>query len=137
MGTAKIIPPRLHSMADNLARAMLAVRRQRLNGAFEAVKVSGNPVHENLQRFIVFVPANFTFVHATILLLPLYPFRALHAPPRRSVRARRLRLLLRSTFRRRFVHRQPVLWAPAAPAFPLRDPSVYLPGVSRRGLAQA
>jgi len=47
---------RFDSVANNLAAAMLAFRRQRMNGALETIKVMRDAVYDDLERFIVFVP---------------------------------------------------------------------------------
>ncbi len=48
------------SVANDAAAAMFAFRRQRVDRAFETIEVMRNPVDEELERFVVFVSADFT-----------------------------------------------------------------------------
>jgi hypothetical protein len=56
-------------MADDFTIAVLTFWSERVDGAFEAVKVVGLTQDNNFQRFIVLVSANFTFMPHTRLLL--------------------------------------------------------------------
>jgi hypothetical protein len=60
---------RLDTVANDLTVTMLALWGERVDGAFEAVKVVGLTQDNNFQRFIVLVSANFTFMPHTRLLL--------------------------------------------------------------------
>jgi len=59
-GAAEKVAARFDPVADYLAAAVFARRRQRVDGAFKAVEVMRNPVHHNLDWFVVFVSTNFT-----------------------------------------------------------------------------
>ena len=63
MGTAIEGAFRLDAVADDSAVAVLAFWSERVDGALEAVKIVGLAHDGNFQRFVVIVPANFTFVH--------------------------------------------------------------------------
>ena len=63
MCAAIIAATRLDSMSNDLATAVLALRRQRVNRTFERVKIVRNASHYDLKRFVVFVTANFTPIH--------------------------------------------------------------------------
>lgn len=56
---------RLDAVADDFAIAVLAFWGERVNCAFKAVKIVRLPHDGDLQRFVVIVPANFTFVHTS------------------------------------------------------------------------
>ena len=47
------------AVADDSAAAVTALRRKRVNGAFEAIEIARNAVDENLDRLVVFVAATF------------------------------------------------------------------------------
>jgi hypothetical protein len=49
-----------HAVADYLAATMLALGRERMNGAFKAIKVPRDAIVDYFQRLIVFIPTNFT-----------------------------------------------------------------------------
>lgn len=53
----------LNPVPDDFAIAMLAARRQCVNGALEAIKIVRFASNSNFQRLIVVISANFTFVH--------------------------------------------------------------------------
>jgi hypothetical protein len=60
---------RFHAVADDLAVAMLADRRERMDCAFEAVECVGWPLGEdNLEGLIVLVPADFAPWHGQHLM---------------------------------------------------------------------
>jgi hypothetical protein len=61
--TAEELAARLGAVTNNFAAAMVTFRSQRVDGAFEAIEIMGNSIHDYLKRFIVFIPANFTFSH--------------------------------------------------------------------------
>ena len=63
MGAAIIAPAAFHAVADDFAPAMFTFRGQRMDRAFKAIKVPGDAIDEHLDGLIVFVPADFTFVH--------------------------------------------------------------------------
>jgi hypothetical protein len=52
-----------HAMAYNLASAVFTLGRQCVNRTFEAIEVVGDTVHDDLERFVVFIAADFAFVH--------------------------------------------------------------------------
>ena len=45
------------AMADNAATAMNALWREHMDGALEAIKVMGNAIADDFNRFVVFVSA--------------------------------------------------------------------------------
>jgi len=49
-----------YAMADYFAAAMLAFRRQRVNGALKTIEIARNAVMNNFQRLVVFVSTDFT-----------------------------------------------------------------------------
>jgi hypothetical protein len=51
------------AMADDTAVTVGARRREFLNRAFETIKGEALTVHADLERFVVFVPARYTFMH--------------------------------------------------------------------------
>jgi hypothetical protein len=55
-----------HTVADNLAAAMIAFRRNYLNRALEAIKDMRFALRRDLEGFIVIVSAQFTFRHTFI-----------------------------------------------------------------------
>lgn len=59
-GAAKEIAAGLNAVADYFAAAMFAFRSQRVDGAFEAIVVMRDSIHDNLHRLVVFVSTNFT-----------------------------------------------------------------------------
>jgi hypothetical protein len=64
----------LESVADNADAALRAGRRQRMNGAFEAVEGMSDPAHTHLERLVVIVPASFTSRHDDLFFsLSLHP----------------------------------------------------------------
>jgi len=69
MSTAIEIAMRLHSVANDLATAMLALRRQGVNRAFETIEKMRTASGHDLKRLVIFIPANFTLVHTSFQLL--------------------------------------------------------------------
>src|SRR5262245_14592128 len=69
VGAAKHHSSSVMAMTDNATAAMAALWRQGVNGAFEAVEIMGNAVYDNLQRFIIFVAANFAGLNACMELV--------------------------------------------------------------------
>jgi hypothetical protein len=65
MSATIIVPSGFDSVADYLAAAMFALRRQGMNRALKGVVVMGNSVYHYLQGFIILVSANFTLIHKT------------------------------------------------------------------------
>src|SRR2546426_3708272 len=57
------LPARLHPMTNNSAIAVSAMRRQRVNGAFKAIKIVGDVIDHDFQQFVVFISANFASNH--------------------------------------------------------------------------
>jgi hypothetical protein len=51
---------RFDTVPDNLAPAMIALRREGMDSAFETIEIPRNTVHQNLNRLIVLIPTNFT-----------------------------------------------------------------------------
>ena len=69
MNTAVKGALRFDAMADDFTIAVLTSWSERVDGAFEAVKIMGLTHYRNFQRFVVLVSANFTFMpHHTIPL---------------------------------------------------------------------
>src|ERR1043166_3206467 len=58
----------LNPVADDLAAAMLAFRRQGVNRAFETIEIMRDSRHHNLQRLVIFISANFASIHITPLV---------------------------------------------------------------------
>jgi len=69
VGAAEHRSPRFVAVPDNAAAAMSAFGRERVDGAFEAIEVMGNSIHENFQRFVVFIPAHFAGVRSGMQLI--------------------------------------------------------------------
>src|SRR5438105_15878675 len=68
MRTAETSPAlRFHPMPDDLASAVFALGRQRVDGAFEAVKGVLLPRHDNLERLVIFISADFAVGHDRLL----------------------------------------------------------------------
>jgi hypothetical protein len=63
MRATKEFPASLGAVANDLATAMIASWCQGMDGAFEAIEIMGDPIHNDFKSFIVFVPANFAFSH--------------------------------------------------------------------------
>src|SRR2546421_10605520 len=63
MGATIEILAGLDPMSDDFAPAMLAFGSQRVDCALEAVKIMGDAVDDDFQRFIVFVSTNFALSH--------------------------------------------------------------------------
>jgi len=53
----------LYTMADDAAPAGFTARRQSFDGALERVEFMGFALNGYLERFVVVVPARFTFSH--------------------------------------------------------------------------
>jgi hypothetical protein len=53
----------LEPVAENADATLVADRRQRMNGAFEAVEGVGSSAHAYLERLVVVIPAGFTSGH--------------------------------------------------------------------------
>lgn len=72
-------PARFKSMPDDAAAAMSALRRQFMDGAFEAIEIMGDAVDHHFQRLVVFIAAAFTRRAAVTisirrrLFLPILP----------------------------------------------------------------
>jgi hypothetical protein len=69
MCTAEKLPVGFHSVTHDLAVAMAALGRQRVNRTFEAVEGMATAIgHQYLERLVVPVAANFTdIVHPALL----------------------------------------------------------------------
>jgi len=65
VSTAEEAPTHFDAVPDDLALAVLADRRNRLNRAFKAVKRVPDSSRDQLESFVVFVAANFAFCHWT------------------------------------------------------------------------
>src|SRR5437660_6388254 len=65
MRAAKACPVRFDPVPEDPAAAMIARRRQRLDGAFEAVKRMRLAVHDDVERLVVVVPAGFALWHGS------------------------------------------------------------------------
>src|SRR5688572_11108793 len=63
MGATIETAPCFNAVPNDFASAMLAFRCQRLNRAFETIKIVRYTRHNNFQGFIVLVPTNFTSAH--------------------------------------------------------------------------
>jgi hypothetical protein len=55
---------RLDAVADDFASAMLALGRERMDRALEAIEIMGDAVDHDFERLVVFVTANFTTIHS-------------------------------------------------------------------------
>src|SRR2546421_82194 len=133
MGATIDIAARFHAMADDFASAMLTFRSQIMNGALEAIKVMGNAVHNDFERLIVLVAADFTSIHKPSFLVILV-HRAAPLPcwPWSSDRARPLRRPLQRVFQRTSARRPQELPAPCG-LHPRGPPAIVCPrAFSRR-----
>src|SRR5258705_12401691 len=63
MSAAINISARLHAVANDFAPTVLALRCQRVDGTFETIEIMRDPIHDDLDRSIIFVSANFTWIH--------------------------------------------------------------------------
>jgi RNase P/RNase MRP subunit POP5 len=68
-------PLLLQSVADDADAAILACRRQRMNGAFEAVEGVSGVTHRHLKGLVVIVSAGFTSGHDDLAPVVLTPTR--------------------------------------------------------------
>src|SRR5438552_5995027 len=66
MGAAVKAAAGLNTVADDFAAAMFAFWGQRVNGAFETVKVVRDACDDHFDWFIVFISTNFTAVHIVL-----------------------------------------------------------------------
>src|SRR5262245_15267131 len=64
---AKKVTTRFHAMTDDLAAAVFAGGRQRMDGALEAVEDVRFPGRDQLERLVVLVAADFTLAHRRLL----------------------------------------------------------------------
>jgi hypothetical protein len=71
VGATINIAASLHAVADDLAAAVLALWRERVNGAFKAIKVTRNAIVDYFQRLIVFISTNFTLHNISPLWIVL------------------------------------------------------------------
>src|SRR5260370_20231776 len=69
----------LEPVADDAGAAILAFRRQRMNGAFEAVEGMGDPAHAHLERLVIIVATGFTSGHDDLAAV-LAPRHSLYNP---------------------------------------------------------
>jgi hypothetical protein len=67
MGAAEHAPILLHAVTEYAAVAMRARRRERLNGALEAIERVLGALHTDPKCLVVFVPANFTLIGHRLL----------------------------------------------------------------------
>ena len=67
MCTAVNIPAGFNPMADYLAAAVFAFGCERVNCTFKRIEIMRNTRYDNLQWFVVLVPANFTSIHRLTL----------------------------------------------------------------------
>jgi hypothetical protein len=56
---------RFDPVSDDLATAMLALGRKRMDSAFKTIEISRDAIYQNLNRLVVLIPANFTALHTT------------------------------------------------------------------------
>jgi hypothetical protein len=63
MSTAEKSAADFHAMADHTALAMLADRRDGLNGALKAVESMPSASRNQLESLVIFITANFAFRH--------------------------------------------------------------------------
>jgi hypothetical protein len=83
MRTAEELSVRLHAVAHDLAMAMAALGRERVDRTFEAVERVGLAVLNHLERFVVVVSADFARGHDVSSLWPPLQRRVLrHAQVR-------------------------------------------------------
>jgi hypothetical protein len=64
VSAAVVIPPGLNPMSDDFAATMFALECERVNRAFETVKIMRNPRYDDFDRFVVLVSTNFTSMHS-------------------------------------------------------------------------
>jgi hypothetical protein len=64
MSTAEERTIGFYTMADNLAAAVLALRSQRVNRAFERIEHVRFPPHNYFKTLVIIIPANLTLCHA-------------------------------------------------------------------------
>ncbi|MBI3849077.1 MAG: hypothetical protein HY298_02125 [Verrucomicrobia bacterium] len=69
IGTAEQLPSCFHAVADNLAPAMFAERRQRMNGALKAIKHMGLAAHLHPKRLVIIISTNLARCHKHLLSL--------------------------------------------------------------------
>jgi hypothetical protein len=60
VGTTINVAASFHAMPDYLAATVFALGSERVNGAFEAIKVARDAMVDYFQRLIVFISTNFT-----------------------------------------------------------------------------
>ena len=65
IGAAIIAPASFDTVTDNFATAVFAFRGQGVDGAFEAVEIMRCSRDNHLDRFVVFVSADFTTTHSS------------------------------------------------------------------------
>jgi hypothetical protein len=65
MSTAEKPTADFHAMADNTALAVLADRRDRLNGALEAIESVSCTGGNQLEGLVIFIATDFAFCHLT------------------------------------------------------------------------
>jgi len=63
MSTAEKSAADFHAMADHTALAMLADRRDGLNGALKAVESVPGAGRDQLESLVILIAANFAFCH--------------------------------------------------------------------------
>jgi hypothetical protein len=63
MGATIKISPCLDSVADDRAATMLTFRRKCVDRALETIEIMRDAVSHDLNRLVVFVPTNFTWIH--------------------------------------------------------------------------
>jgi hypothetical protein len=69
IGAAIEIPSCFHAVTYDAAAAMLAGRCQGMDSAFETVVVMRDAINDDFEVFVVFVSANFAFIHKYASLL--------------------------------------------------------------------
>src|SRR5438132_14110809 len=71
MRATKHVASRLDPMADDGATAVAATGSQRVDGAFKGIEIMGDAIDDDLHHFVVFVAADFTFIHILLLSRPV------------------------------------------------------------------
>jgi hypothetical protein len=67
MGATIVGSAGFYAVSQDFAPAVLAFRGQSVNRAFEAIKIMGDSIANNLERFVVLVSAHFAVFHFVFL----------------------------------------------------------------------
>jgi hypothetical protein len=58
--------PSFDSVADDFTPAVLALGSEGVNGTLETIEIVRDSVHEDLQRLVVVIAADFAFIHMKV-----------------------------------------------------------------------